>query len=44
MSYDKKAIAIRMGDGGPDEAFAFDASKAKAAPNLNDIMRKMKGG
>lgn len=44
MSYDKKAIAIRMGDGGPDAAFAFDASRAKVAPNLNDIMRKMKGG
>jgi hypothetical protein len=39
MSYDKKAIAIRMGDGGPDEAFAFDASKAKAAPNLNDVLK-----
>lgn len=41
MSFEKTAIEVRMNDGGPDEAFAYDASKATEAPNLQDLMKQM---
>ncbi len=41
MSFEKTATAVRMNDGGPDSAFAYDASKATQAPNLQDIMKQM---
>ncbi len=44
MSMEKTAIEVRMNDGGPDDAFAYDASKATEAPNLEEIMKKMNPG
>ena len=41
MSFEKTATEVRMNDGGPDSAFAYDASKATQAPNLQDIMKQM---
>lgn len=41
MSFEKTATEVRMNDGGPDAAFAYDASKATEAPNLQDIMKQM---
>ncbi len=40
---ERTATEVRMGDGGPDEAFEYDASRATQAPNLQDIMGKIKG-
>jgi hypothetical protein len=34
---------VRLGDGGPDEAFQYDAARATAAPSLADIRAKMSG-
>lgn len=37
------AVEVRLDDGGPDEAFAYDADAATSLPNLNDIMNAMGG-
>jgi len=44
MSIEKTAVEVRLGDGGPDEAFAYDASKVEAAPDVGEIMKRAKGG
>jgi hypothetical protein len=41
---EKTATQVLMGDGGPDAAFQYDASRATQAPNLQDVMDKMKSG
>lgn len=40
MTFERKATEVRLGDGGPDDAFAYDASKATTAPNIGDIMKQ----
>lgn len=40
MTFERKATEVRLGDGGPDDAFAYDASKATAAPDLSAIMKQ----
>lgn len=41
VSMEKTATQVRMGDGGPDSVYQFDASKAQEAPNLEDIMKQL---
>lgn len=43
VGFERKATAVRIGDGGPDAAFAYDASKAKATPNIEELMRQIPG-
>jgi hypothetical protein len=43
ITMEKTATQVRMGDGGPDASFVYDASKATQVPNIQDIMNKMKG-
>lgn len=45
IGYERTAIEVKVGDGGPDNAFAYDTSKAVATPTLDlDALRgKMKG-
>lgn len=43
MSFERKAIEVRMGDAGPAEAFAFDASKATEGPDLDALMKNLPG-
>lgn len=43
VTIDKEATAVRVGDGGPDEAFAYDASKATAGPDVEKAMKVLKG-
>lgn len=40
---ERVATDFRMGDGGPDEAFAYDESKATAGPDLEEAMERIKG-
>jgi hypothetical protein len=42
MTVEKTAVEVRLGDGGPDDAFAYDASKAVAAPDISEIMKQMR--
>lgn len=42
VAMEQTATEVRLGDGGPDAAFAYDKSKITEAPNLSDIMGKMK--
>jgi cytochrome c5 len=44
VSFERRAREVRMGDGGPDAAFEYDASRATQAPSLDDVRRKMQGG
>lgn len=41
MSIERTATEVRLGDGGPDEAFAYDASKVEAAPDPGELMKRM---
>jgi hypothetical protein len=41
MTIERTATAVRLGDGGADEAFKYDAGKIQEAPNLQDILKKM---
>ena len=40
----RKATEVKLGHGGPAEAYDYDASKVQAVPNLQDIMKKARGG
>ena len=40
MAFERTASEVRLGDGGPDEAFAFDTSKAVAAPDVSELLKK----
>jgi len=40
---ERTVTEVRMGDGGPDSAFEYDAARATQAPNLEDIRAKMRG-
>lgn len=42
ISFDKTATEIRIGDGGPDDAFSYDPSKATAGPDLNQLIQQMR--
>jgi len=39
---EQTATAVRMDDGGPDTAFAYDAANVTEGPNLGDVMARMK--
>lgn len=41
IAVEQTATAVRLGDGGPDEAFAYDKSKVTEGPNIADIMGKL---
>lgn len=43
VAFERTAVEVRMGDGGPDDAFEIDTSQATRAPSLDDIRAKMKG-
>ena len=43
MTIDKIAVEVREGDGGPDDAFAYDAAKAAQAPDMGELMKGAKG-
>lgn len=43
VTIERTATQVRLGDGGPDAAFAYDASRATRVPDLGDLMGKMKG-
>jgi hypothetical protein len=43
MTIERVAQEIREGDGGPDEAFAYDAAKATQAPDMGELMKRAKG-
>lgn len=38
VSVEQTATEVRVGDGGPDAAFAYDAASVTEGPNLGDIM------
>jgi hypothetical protein len=40
----RKVAELKLGDGGPDGVYAYDATKVKVQPNLQDIMKKARGG
>lgn len=40
---ERTVTEARMGDGAPDAAFEYDATRATQAPNLEDIRAKMRG-
>jgi hypothetical protein len=47
MTFTRTATEVRIGDGGPDAAFQYDAANATAGPdlgsvNLNELMEKAK--
>jgi hypothetical protein len=49
MSFTRTATEVRLGDGGPDSAFQYDAANATAGPdlgsvNLNELLEKAKSG
>jgi hypothetical protein len=44
VTVERQVTEIRQGEGGPDAAFQYDASKVRQAPNLEDILGKMKRG
>lgn len=44
MSSQREAVEVRLGDGGPDEAFAYDAGAATTMPSIEDIMSRMGQG
>jgi hypothetical protein len=44
VSSTRTATEVKLGDGGPAKAYVYDASKVQAAPNLQDIMKKARGG
>lgn len=39
---EQTATAVRLGDGGSDADFVYDATKVSEAPSLSDIMGKIK--
>ncbi|MDX2235020.1 MAG: hypothetical protein NW200_11045 [Hyphomonadaceae bacterium] len=41
LTIEQTATEVRLGDGGPDDAFAYDPSKVTAAPDVGDILDKM---
>ncbi len=41
VSIVRTATAVRIGDGGPDSAFEYDAANATPGPNIDDIMSKI---
>lgn len=41
ISFERTAAEVRMDDGGPDSAFAYDKSKAAAAPGVEELMSKI---
>ena len=43
IAKERKATEVRLGDKGPDAAFAYDASKAKAQPNIQDVLKNIPG-
>jgi len=43
ISLEQTATEVRIGDGGPDEAFAYDAAAVTEGPDLGAMMEKMKG-
>lgn len=43
VTMERTVSEVRIGDGGPDAAFQYDASRATAAPSLEDIRAKMQG-
>lgn len=40
---ERTVTEVRMGDGGPEAAFEYDAARATQAPSLEDIRAKMRG-
>jgi hypothetical protein len=40
----RTAKEVKLGYGGPAEAYVYDASKVRTTPNLQDIMKKARGG
>jgi hypothetical protein len=44
VTFEKTAIEVRMGDGGPDDAFAYDASKAQEQPDPSELLKRLGGG
>lgn len=44
VTIERTVTEIRMDDGGPDDAFEFDASQAVRPPSLQDIRALMRGG
>lgn len=43
ITIEQTATEVRIGDGGPDEAFAYDAASVTEGPDLGQLMDKMKG-
>jgi hypothetical protein len=43
MTMETTVTELRLGDGGPDSAFAYDASRVVEAPNIQDMMDEMVG-
>ncbi len=41
ITLEQTATDLRVGDGGPDTAFAFDAASVTEAPDLTDLMSKL---
>lgn len=44
VSSTRTAKHVKIGDSGPAEAYAYDASKVQAVQNLQEIMKKARGG
>lgn len=44
ISQERVAVEVLLDDGGPDEAFEYDASAASSVPSLDDILNSMQGG
>lgn len=40
MSFEKEATEIRLDDGGPDEAFAYDPAKVQAGPDIGALLER----
>jgi hypothetical protein len=42
ITIEQTAAEVRLGDGGPDAAFAYDASKVTEGPDIGALMNRMK--
>jgi hypothetical protein len=40
----RTAKEVKVGYGGPAEAYVYDSSKVRTTPNLQEIMKKARGG
>ncbi|MGE3297558.1 MAG: hypothetical protein AB7I68_09405 [Porticoccaceae bacterium] len=40
----RTATKVTLGDGGPADVYKYDASKVRAVPHLEEIMKKARGG